>query len=243
MFIILSVTILSGTLFSKLLLFFNISDFRFRYPLAVLLSYFVFFACIRLWLACISAVRSAETNDVDWLDFPVPSVKGASEKAVQSIRAGGGQFLGAGASGSFQSPEEAPLMGATALADSRPSLEEGASKGLDHVAGKAVNALGDDNLIVAAFVLLVLIATILASGVFLIYGAPAILAEAAFQGALAASLAKRTRVISDYGWTGSIFKNTWKPFAMTLGIAILCGVVLHSYFPNAGRLADILWKS
>jgi len=66
--------------------------------------------------------------------------------------------------------------------------------------------------------------------------------DAAFQGLLAASLVKRTRAMSDESWVGSIFRTTWKPFAVTVGVALLSGVVLHSFFPEADRLADILGK-
>jgi hypothetical protein len=48
--------------------------------------------------------------------------------------------------------------------------------------------------------------------------------------------------MSDESWVGSIFRTTWKPFAVTVAVAFLSGVVLHSYFPEAIRVADILWK-
>jgi len=88
----------------------------------------------------------------------------------------------------------------------------------------------------------VLVATIFFSAVYVLYNAPTILSEAAFQGFLAASLIKHTRTMSDHSWVGSIFRKTWIPSAVTVGVAFLCGVVLHSYFPEAARLADILWK-
>jgi len=72
--------------------------------------------------------------------------------------------------------------------------------------------------------------------------APAILSEAAFEGFLAASLIKGTRAMSQQSWAGSIFRTTWIPFAVRLGVAFFSGVVLHDYFPKAVSLADILWK-
>jgi hypothetical protein len=95
---------------------------------------------------------------------------------------------------------------------------------------------------VALIVLAVLVATILASTLYVLYGAPTILSEAAFEGILAASLIKRTRAISDTAWVGSILKTTWKAFAVTIGVTFFSGIVLHSYFPQAVKLADILWK-
>ncbi len=61
--------------------------------------------------------------------------------------------------------------------------------------------------------------------------APIILSEAAFEGLLAASLVKSTRLIGTSGWMGSIFKATWKPFAITLAVVIVGGVMLHACFP------------
>jgi hypothetical protein len=66
--------------------------------------------------------------------------------------------------------------------------------------------------------------------------------EAVFEVALVASLIKRTRAMSDDSWMGSIFRKTWKPFAGTVGVSFLSGLVLHSFFPEAVRLPDILWK-
>ena len=91
-------------------------------------------------------------------------------------------------------------------------------------------------------VLVVLVVTILASAAVLVHGAPDILSEAAFEGLLAASLIRRARVISETAWAGSVLKTTWKPFAVILGVAFLSGAVLHSVFPQAVKLTDILWK-
>jgi hypothetical protein len=240
MFVILLATTLSGILFSKILLFFDVIDFKVRYPLAVVFSYLVFFVCIKLWLAWIASVKESKTSATDWLDLTTPSFRGGTEKVLPSIHGGGGQFLGAGSSNSFDSPETALVE--TTVSSDLPPLGGGKSEDIREAIGEAAGALGDDNVIVAVIVLAVLVATILASTILLLYGAPAILAEAAFQGVLAASLIKRTKAISDKAWAGSILKATWKPFAVTLGVAFFGGAVLHIYFPRVVRLADILWK-
>jgi uncharacterized membrane protein YgcG len=101
MFAILLATTLSGILLSKVLLILGVVDFRVRYPLSVLFSYLVFFACIRLWLSCIASANRAKTSVFDWLDLPGPSPRGGGGSV---FRGGGGQFSGAGASGSFEKP-------------------------------------------------------------------------------------------------------------------------------------------
>ncbi len=240
MFVILLATTLSGILFSKLLLFLDVIDFRVRYPLVVVFSYLVFFACIKLWLSWVASVKESKTSAADWLDPPTPSFESGADKILPPVQGGGGQFSGAGASGSFDSPDMA-LVETTTLSDP-PTLEGGAPGGIGDVVGDAASALGDDDIIIAVIVLVALVAVIFVAAILLLYGAPAILGEAAFEGVLAASLIKRTRVISDKAWAGSILKATWKPFAVTFAIAFLGGLVLHSYFPQAVRLADILLK-
>ncbi len=243
MIAILLTTTLSGIVFSKVLLLIHVVDFKVRYPLAVLLSYLVFFACIKLWLSWIASIKASKASASDWLDIPLPSYRGGAEKVLPPIpiHGAGGEFSGAGASDSFDSPDTT-LVEAAVLSDSSPTPGGGSSEGIGDAVGEAASALGDDNIIVAVIVLAILVATIMVSSVLVLYSAPTILAEAAFEGVLAASLIKRTRAISDKAWAGSILKATWKPFAVTLGVAFIGGAVLHSYFPQAVRLADILWK-
>ena len=241
MFIILVATILSGVLSSKLVLVLDVTDFRIRYPLSVLLSYLVFFVCIKLWLCCISPQKSDKTNTLGWLDLPSASGRASGGGVVPQLSAGGGQFSGAGASGFFEG-HDAAIVETGLLSTPQPTPTSSASDGIGDVLDGAAGALGDDDIIVAVIVLAVLVGTILFAAVYVLYGAPAILSEAAFEGLLAASLVKRTRAMSDESWVGSIFRTTWKPFAVTVVVAFLSGVVLHSYFPEAIRLVDILWK-
>jgi hypothetical protein len=239
MTLMLLATSLSGIVFSKLLLAFGLGDLRIRYALAVVSSYFVFFACVKLWLRWIASIKEPNSG-VDWLDLPLSSPGGTGNVAA-SIDSGGGEFLGAGASASFEK-EGAAFVGASVQSGSSTLVEGVSTSGIGDVVGDAAEAVGDDNIITAALVLVALIGTVLISAFLLLYGAPAILGEAAFQGVLAVSLAKRTKSISDKGWAGSIFRATWKPFAATLIVAIAGGVALHHFFPKAVRLADILWR-
>lgn len=241
MFIILLVTALSGVLFAKILLMFDVVNFAIRYPLAVVFSYLVFFACIKLWLICISPGKSDKTTIFEWLELPSPSGRGSGGGGIPSFRGGGGQFSGAGASGSFAG-DDAAIVERTLLAAAPPTPANGASEGIGDALGEAAGALGDDNAIVAVIVLIVLVCTVLVSTLCVLYDAPAILSEAAFEGFLAASLLSRARAVRDQTWVGSVFRATWKPFAVTVGVAFFSGLVLRSFFPNAVKLADILWK-
>jgi hypothetical protein len=251
MFAILLVTALSGVLSAKGLLIVGALDFRVRYPLAVIFSYLVFFFCIKLWMNYIGAMNDSKDALADSFAYSGPSAGsnipnplslikgGAGQISDEGLVPGGGDFLGAGASGSFSDPQV--VLAAAVSPDSSAGQE--AAGGIGKKIGKAADALGDDNFILAALILLALVVTIFISAGFLLYGAPTILAEAAFQGVLATSLIKKTHTISDQSWAGSIFKVTWKPFAGTFAIAFFCGLVLHKFFPKAIRLADILLKN
>jgi hypothetical protein len=240
MFIILLATTLSGILFSKLLLVMDVGDFRIRYPLVVALSYLIFFACIRLWLSFFLN-KKTKSSSAGWIDLPNHlggNIKGVS----QSFRGGGGHFGGAGASDAFEAPHQ-NVLATAALPQSPPPIGNSSPETIGKTIGKAVGSLGDDDIIFVVIALVALLAVILISAVILLYGAPAILSEAVFNGVLAASLIKRTRAISEKAWAESILKTTWKQFALTIGVAFIAGLVLHKHFPHAVRLADIFWRN
>jgi len=237
--VILLATGFSGVLISKLLLVLHVDNFVLRYALAVILSYLVFFLCIRLWLLYVSPKRTAKSNLTDWLDFPTLS-GGSTGEGVSALHGGGGKFLGAGASGSFDAHSS------IATETSVSTIAEGASGGIsgvgDVVSG-AADAVGDEGGIIGIVVLAVLaaiVAVILGGAMYVILEAPAILSEAALEGLLAASLVKKTRLIDGENWMGSVLKATWKPFIVTLAFAILAGVILCAHFPEAHRISDIL---
>jgi hypothetical protein len=236
MLLVLSATALSGILFSKMLLVFDVADFRIRYPLSVALSYLVFFVCVKLWLCCISPFKADKRTTLDWLDPAVSSGGGSGGGGVQPLRGSGGQFSGAGASGSFAGRDAAAVETGLMSTSSSPTASA-ASSGIGDVAADAAGAIGDDNIVLA-----VMVGAVLFSAVYVLYGAPAILSEAAFEGFLAASLIKKTRAMSDQSWAGSVFRGTWIPFGVTVVVTFLCGAVLHHYFPKAVSLTDILWR-
>ncbi len=240
MTVILLATLFSGILISKLLLVLKVNNFALRYGATVVLSYLVFFLCVKLWLLYVSSKRTDRSSAVDWLPGPSLSSGGSPGESASPLRGGGGLFSGAGASASFD-----PVV-PIAVGDSASTVAEGASVGTgvigDAVDG-ATDALGDKaglTGIVVLVVLAVVVAVILGGAIYVIFEAPMILSEAAFEGLLAASLVKKTRLIDDEDWMGSVFRATWIPFAATLAVAVFGALALHHYFPEAHRLADIL---
>jgi len=236
MSLILLATACSGVLASKLFLYLDIDNFVLRYPLAVLFAYAVFFFCIKLWLMYVSSGHRSDSSVLDWIDIPTSTGRNGGG-GMPSVQGGGGQFSGAGASGSF----DGPLVGEASL----PTVSDGSSEmlgGVGDTVAEAAGALGEEGGFMAVVVLSVLaavVAAILGGAVYVISEAPVILSEAAFEGVLALSLLRKTRLIDDEDWIGSIFRTTWIPFAITLAVTLIAALVLHSYFPDASRLAEI----
>jgi hypothetical protein len=110
--------------------------------------------------------------------------------------------------------------------------------------GDAVGGAVDDEgglvLVVVVGLLALLLFSVLSAGVFLVWQGPAILAEAAFNAVLAASLVRSTKKMQDPDWFGSVFRATWKPFGVVFALAIVAGWAMHHYLPKAQRLADVV---
>jgi len=239
---ILVATACCGVLASKLLLSAGLDSLAIRYPLSVVVAYLVFFLCVKLWLVYVTPNKhTGGSRPSDWLDLPDLSGSGGSSGGggIPPFRPGGGQFGGGGAS----SPFELPAVGLMDHAGAVGEAASGAAEGVGGVVGEAAGALGDEGgvaVIVAVTVLAALVATILGSTVYVVYEAPVILSEAAFEGLLAASLIRGTKKIYSGDWVGSIFATTWKPFLVTCIMALVAGSVLNYYFPGANKIAEIL---
>jgi hypothetical protein len=108
------------------------------------------------------------------------------------------------------------------------------------VVGGAADDEGGLALVIVLGVLAVLLFSVLGVGIFLIWQAPAILAEAAFNAVLAASLARSTKRMHEPDWVGSVFKATWKPFAVVFSLSLVAGYAMHHYLPKAARMLDVI---
>ncbi len=241
MSLILLATACAGILGSKLFHILHVENLVIRYPLAVLLSYGVFFVCIKLWLCSVSSVRGSSSDKYSWIDIPSSPGSGSSGGSVPPLHGGGGQFSGGGASASFDSPGASTSEVLESAVPVKAPPSGGGSGGAGHIAS-AADALGDSDsvaFIVAVVVLATLVAAILGSAIYVVAQAPLILSDAAFNALFAASLVKRTHAITDEDWAGSVLRHTWKPFGVTFAIAFLAAVVLHSYFPRATSLLEV----
>jgi hypothetical protein len=263
MLLILTGTGLSGVSVSKLLLEFGVNSMAVRYPIAVVCSYFVFFCLIRLWLWYIAKAPAGDSHvttrklrsrrrsrnktydsDIDlWdmesdLTFP-SSFENAAES--ETVRFGGGSSGGGGASDSWMETTVNQSIHPGNQNSSAPhsTLPTSSGKSKDSIFDFALDGDGDGIVVLLALALLLL--AILGAGVFVIYQAPAILAEAAFQGALASALTKASQRIDRGDWVGSVFKATWIPLSIVLLMAIVFSLVASKYCPAATKVSEVFY--
>jgi hypothetical protein len=101
---------------------------------------------------------------------------------------------------------------------------------------------GDDDgcavAVILAFAALVL--AVLLAGLYLVYAAPAILAEAAFQALLAPALLPAARRAEAEGWVPGTIRATVLPFAAMFIAAVAFGWVASDVCPEARRMVDVV---
>ena len=220
MFVIVGGTVAVGLLVTKFLLLTHEHNLAFRYGVAVVVSFLAFLGFIKLWLfyVGICVARKSESDWFNAIDFDFDGVSGGGGGGGPQIETGGGSsFGGGGASGSWGEPAKAS-----------------SSSGLN--LGDVCD--GDDLGIVILVALLVF--AIAVSAIYVIWAAPAILSEAAFEGVLAAALTRRAKKISHGTWEGSVFRATAIPFAVVLIFAVALGVYAQRRCPSAMRLREAI---
>jgi hypothetical protein len=238
MSLILLATALSGVLSAKLLLLLRVDNIVLRYPLAVVAAYLAFFCFVKLWLKYVTASQPFKGLDSAGDLLPdLPHFGGSGSGGAPSFRGGGGGSGGGGASAAF----DGPVPGAQAAVAPPSSGSSGAASGALEKAGNAVSGIFDDDGIVL-IALGILLAATLGGAIYLVYIAPHILSEAAFDFLLGAGLVKSYRKMNRPDWMGSVFRDTWKPFLIVLVIAFGAAWVIHAHDPSITKLSDVFTR-
>lgn len=245
MWLILLATILSGVVFNRILLRLGMTAMEMRYSLAVLISYVAFFLFLKLWF--LLAVESHNAHDHS---EPTPgSEKGKVHSArieellildvVDAVPPAGSPAGGGGIPAAMletQTPEPEPEPKKTA-SDSGIGvldvLDAGGTIG-DIATGSEGCAAGCFGIVLVVF----LVGSIYACGVWFIIEAPAILSEGLFQVLLAGTLVRRMRQMEAPNWVGGVFSLTWKPFMIAGVLAFLVGIWAHETCPLAVRMSE-----
>jgi hypothetical protein len=229
MFVILGGTLTVGLLATKALFLLHQNLMALRYGLAVGAGYLAFLGFVKLWLAyvawCVARERHRSADDwFDCIDFGSGGIDLSSSPA-ESLSGGGGRFGGGGATGSW---------GEANTTVAAPVKSSGGSSG-SKFGGFDV----DDDLVLILLVVLLVIVIVVAA-CYVIYAAPVILSEAAFNAALAAALARKTHKISNGSWVGGVVRATAFPFIAVLAVAVTLGYFAQKRCPTATRLREAI---
>jgi hypothetical protein len=212
--VILLLTALIGFLTSFLLLHSGVIWMWLRYPISILVAYGGFLLLLGWWLWLQGRGRQADLSALDYIDeLPHPDLDGPHF-------GGGGDFGGGGAGGNWEDCISSSSVGS-----------EGGSGFLD---------LGLDAeeiwLLVVAVVALLggIVATF-----YVIYIAPALLAEILIDGALVAGLYRRVKRIDERHWLWSAMRRTCVPALLVTLFFTVAAYALQSAVPEAHTMAGV----
>ena len=245
MSLILFVTGLAGFLASYALLHAGVSRMWLRYPVAVLLAYAVFLLLLRLWLFY-QQRRGRESS----ANFDLSGVDGASLDLSADIGGafndaafgGGGDFAGAGAGGGWGAPDTG-CVGAAApesfVGGGGGSGGGGGGSGL--LDGLDVGIDGDEGCLFVVALVLLIVGGLLAS-LYVVYLAPALLAEILVDGLLVSGLYRRVKDPVPGNWLLGAVRRTLVPVLLTLVCFIAAGYLLK-YIANEAHTIREVWRS
>lgn len=209
-----------GWLASSVLLARGWEEMWVRYPVALGIAYCAFLLFLWLWL------HRRDLDAPDVLGDAVPSGHSCGGGSSSGFHGGGGQSGGGGASGSWDSPSVGGTDGGvgSALADSG--------------VGEAIGAA--DELAVPLVVLVAAVALVLGlafASVYVVYTAPALLAEITVDAALSYTLVRRLKHGQQRAWLGTAIARTWWAAAATALFVGAIGAILAIWAPDTTSLA------
>jgi len=178
----------------------------------------------------------SNVNLGDGVDFDLPTnliSDGANVDCVADSGVGGtaGDFGGGGATDIWGAEPVQPQSYSSGSSASGSGKSSGLGFDFD---------FSDEVIVIIALALLLVV--IFGAGAYLVYAAPEILSEAAFEALLAAGLIKASRKISRQGWMGSVFKATVLPFIVVLMMTGIFGWIVQKHSPRATRLSEVFKK-
>lgn len=192
-----------------------------RYPIAILIAYCVFLLLLRVWL-WVHGRQLRVDLDESVLELVSPDLNLGSGESVHP--GGGGDFGGGGSGGSW--------------GESAASSSEDSSKSIPlDVLGFDVD-LGEGCLIVVA--LIALIGGFVAS-LYIVYIAPALLAEILIDGVLLVGLYRRLKDIEQRHWLQAAVRRTLLPALLCAICFAVAGYAMQKAAPEAHSIGDV-WK-
>lgn len=236
MTLILIATFATGLLTVHGLFAIHVAKLWMRYAIAVIVAYGAFLGLLKIWLIyfaiCIRHAHGKSSSggvDIsDFCDFSGGGSSSGSSSSISDLSSGGGKFGGGGASGSWGEAEPQPVIAAPLKSGSGSSSSSGFSLDLD----------GDE--IVLVLIVIAVATAIIGAGAYLIWAAPAILSDTAFNAVLASALIRKTQKVSHPEWVGSVVHATAIPFAIVFALTVLMGWYAQHICPSALRVRDAI---
>lgn len=246
MFLIVAASVSIALLATRLMHSAGVSEMWIRYAAALLLAYGTFFVGVWVWLHLSQYGRHLRADwgrKNEWSGDPgvdiVPNVNIGSGGVARTptelpFQGGGGSFDGGGASGSWDAPQTSV------------SLDLPGSDVLDGVG--SVADVGDEGgclLIIAGILIAIALFAIFGATFYVVYQAPAILAEVIFEVLLGSPLARGARALDSANWAAILLKKTWKPFSLMAAAAMAFAIFCHVALPGistAGQAIEMLLK-
>jgi hypothetical protein len=233
MTVILVATFAVGLLTVHGLFAIHVAKLWMRYAIAVIVAYAAFLGLLKIWLVyfaiCIRHAhgQSGGVDISDFCDFSGGGSSSGSSSSVSELGSGGGKFGGGGASANWGTAEPQPVIAAPVKSSGSSSVGD---FGLD---------LDGDEIVLVIIVIAVAFAVI-GAGAYLIWAAPTILGDTAFNAVLASALIHKTKKVSHPEWVGSVLHATAIPFSMVFALTILMGWYAQHICPSAMRVRDAI---
>jgi hypothetical protein len=234
--LILAFAVVVGLLTTRGFFALGLETMHWRWPLALLAAYAAFLLGVRVWLAYIGLGRYLERETDFDVDIPDPgfSVSGGDSGTHISFGDAGSQIIDtAGSNGGFG--------GGGASADFSAGVSDsGSGLALPDI---DVDLGGADEgclpLIILALVLALLVA-VFGVGAYVVWQAPMLLAEVAFEAALAGGLIRAARRVDDPGWIGGALSASWKPFLLIFVFSLAAAALTEKFAPEARTLPQAI---
>ncbi|MEQ1516296.1 MAG: hypothetical protein ABL931_07390 [Usitatibacteraceae bacterium] len=246
MFLIVAASISVAVLTTRLMLTAGVVVMWERYAAALVLAYAAFFAGVWVWLHLSQYGRHLRADwgrRRDWtpdgnIDV-LPNINvggGTGDASGASFGGGGGTFDGGGAGGSWDIPADAASV----------SVDMPGSGLLDGAG--SIGDVGDGEgclVVIAGILIAIVLAAVFGATIYVVYQAPAILAEVIFEVLLGSPLARGAKALDTANWAAALLKKTWKPFGLMAGAAMLFAFFCNSVYPQAataGQVIDLMLK-
>ena len=244
MMIILLLTGCAGFLSSFLMLHSGIAQMWMRFPLAILAAYVAFLLLLRLWIAIHSPRDNFDLNSD--LSLPIGNLSGGGNSADADFSfGGGGDFGGAGAGGGWDGGDSpSPTVPTVSTASTVSAVSLSSSSGGRSGGSSALDGISLDGDSEGIGLIILAVAAVIAGFIatlYVVYIAPALLAEILVDAVLLRGLHKRVKNIERKHWLQTAVRQTLLPAILCAIFFAVAGGLLQIAVPDANSIGEV-WR-